>query len=234
MKIIAGAGDNTEIEKAAEAVDFHVELVHSSEEFIRHIKEEDADAYVRGSLPSADIISELKGEGPLRRASWIKTGTGSFLLAPVGIDEGRNLEERAEIALSAAKFLMKTGTEPCIAVISGGREGDLGRAPEIDRSIREGEALTSMIRDKYKVKHYHILIEEAVGDGCNIIIAPDGITGNLIFRSLVLIGKARSYGAVALGFKGIFIDTSRSQTREGYIRALNFAHWLATRRADHD
>ncbi|AAB84737.1 MAG: methanogenesis marker protein Mmp4/MtxX [Methanothermobacter thermautotrophicus] len=226
MRIVAGVGENRNMERAASLADFEVDLVHSEEEFIEELRR-GAAAYVRGSLPAANIMAELKKGGPLNRASWIEVGANGFLLAPVGIDEGRTVDDRFKIAVSASEFLRKTGEEPRVGVISGGRRGDLGRSPEVDRSIHEGEFLTSMIKDKYRVRHYHILIEEAVADGCNVIIAPDGITGNLIFRSLVLVGTARSYGAVALGFDGIFVDTSRSQTAEGYLRALKFAHWLA-------
>ncbi|MBE2899426.1 methyltransferase [Methanothermobacter thermautotrophicus] len=226
MRIVAGVGENRNMERAASLVDFEVELVHSEEEFIEELRR-GGDAYVRGSLPAASIMAELRGGGPLNRASWIEVGDTGFLLSPVGIDEGRTVDDRFKIAVSASEFLQRTGKEPKVGVISGGRRGDLGRSPEVDRSIHEGELLTSMIKDKYRVRHYHILIEEAVADGCNVIIAPDGITGNLIFRSLVLVGTARSYGAVALGFNGIFVDTSRSQTVEGYLRALEFAHWLA-------
>ncbi|MDI9617750.1 methanogenesis marker protein Mmp4/MtxX [Methanothermobacter sp.] len=232
MRIVAGVGENRNIERAASSVEFDVELVYSEEEFIESLKE-GKYAYVRGSLPSASIMAELKNHGPLMRASWIETGEGSFFLAPVGIDEGETVTERFNIATAAGDFLMKTGTEPFIGIISGGRPGDLGRSPAVDSSIRDGELLASMVKDKYEVRHYHILIEKAVRDGCNVIIAPDGITGNLIFRSLVLVGTARSHGAVALGFNGIFVDTSRSQTTEGYYRALRFAHWLATNWRDH-
>ncbi len=38
----------------------------------------------------------------------------------------------------------------------------------------------------YNVRHYGILIEDAVGEA-NFILAPDGVSGNLIFRTLVLV-----------------------------------------------
>jgi putative methanogen marker protein 4 len=149
------------------------------------------------------------------------------LLAPVGIDEGQNIEDKMIIVNQACEFLKKIGKEPKIAVLSGGRSQDVGRSPQIDKSIIDGEKLTSIIKHKYSVKHYYILIEDAINDKCNLILAPDGISGNLIFRSLVLVGSAESYGAITMGIDQIFIDTSRSQSIEGYIRAINFAHYLA-------
>ena len=72
------------------------------------------------------------------------------------------------------------------------------------------------------------MIEDAISDGANLIIAPDGIIGNTIFRTLVLVAGAKSYGAITLGIKEIYIDTSRSQDDNGYKRALIFANHLAT------
>ena len=77
------------------------------------------------------------------------------------------------------------------------------------------------LKDKYDIKHYYILIEEAIKEHANIIIAPDGITGNLIFRSLVLVAGMKSNGALTLNQPYIFIDTSRSQNTQGYINSIN-------------
>ena len=114
-----------------------------------------------------------------------------------------------------------------VDTLSGGRPQDIGRSSRIDKTIQEAEELTRITRDKYAVKHYFILIEDAIADGANLVLAPDGITGNLIFRSLVFLGSLESHGAVTLGIKDIFIDTSRSQSEEGYLRALKLAEKLA-------
>lgn len=150
-----------------------------------------------------------------------------FLLAPVGIDEGDTVSQKVQIIKAGAEFLLRLGIKPEIAVLSGGRAQDKGRSQKIDDSIAEGELVTAITRNKYPVKHYFILIEDAIKNGSNFIMAPDGITGNLIFRSLVLVGGMKSYGALTLGIKEIFIDTSKSQDVEGYTRALKFSHYLA-------
>ena len=70
-------------------------------------------------------------------------------------------------------------------------------------------------------------MEQAIEDRYNIILANDGIFGNVMFRTLVLLDKWPSYGAVMLGIDEIFIDTSRDQTIEGYKRSLKLAYELA-------
>ncbi|MGL6298444.1 MAG: methanogenesis marker protein Mmp4/MtxX [Methanobacteriaceae archaeon] len=185
----------------------------------------------------------------------------NFLLAPVGIDEGNTVAEKLEIAINACEFLIKNGKTPKIAIISGGRQDDAGRGQNINEMLENSEKLYNDIKNylansnnsninnnnnnnnsnnktnntneinKGTVKNYYILIEEAINDNCNLIIAPNGIIGNIIFRSLVLISDWKSYGGITLGINEIFIDTSRSQTKEGYLRAIEFAYKLAKKRA---
>ena len=79
----------------------------------------------------------------------------------------------------------------------------------------------------FEVKNYYILIEKAIKEGNNIILAPDGVTGNIIFRTLVLLNSWPSNGAVTLGIDEIFVDTSRDQSVEGYLRSIKLAYDLA-------
>ena len=79
----------------------------------------------------------------------------------------------------------------------------------------------------YSIKNYYILFEQGIEDGYNILLANDGIFGNIMFRTLVLLDKWPSYGAVTLGIDEIFIDTSRDQTVEGYVRSLRLAYNLS-------
>ncbi len=226
--IVAGVGKNQEIVDAAQSVKFPVRLVDNEKQLMEMISDPRTGAVVRGSLDSSIILSIKREYGnKIIRASFIKINNHEFLLAPVGIDEGKNLEEKVHMVEQCCEFLKLMGKKPKVAIISGGRSQDVGRSPQIDQSIEEGKHLTSIIKNKYPVKHYYILIEKAVKDRCNLILAPDGISGNLIFRSLVLVGSIKSYGAVTLGMDHIFIDTSRDQSKSGYIRALNFAYHLA-------
>lgn len=228
MSIIAGVGENKNIVKASQNVDFPVELVESEEEFAESIQENRAQAYVRGSLSASKLMKQLKSKyKEFYRASFIELNQHKFFLAPVGIDEGDYLLQKLQIIRLASQFLEKIGLKPKIAIISSGRAQDTGRSRKIDNSISQGKLLTRITRDKYTVRHQYILIEEAIADDANLILAPDGITGNLIFRSLVLTGCAKSHGAVTLGINEIYLDTSRSLDVEGYIRALKFAKYLA-------
>ena len=148
------------------------------------------------------------------------------------------------MAVQAANFIQYLGNKPKIAVLAEGRKDDLGRSERIDESLISSEELTNRlietfkeldnfdndsdeISKNYSIKNYYILLEQAIEDGYNIILANDGIFGNIMFRTLVLLDKWPSYGAVTLGIDEIFIDTSRDQTVEGYVRSLKLAYNLA-------
>ena len=228
MKIVAGVGENQAIVQAARRVDFEVVLTKSENELLDLLSTGKVSAAVRGSLSASNLMVSLREKYPeVYRASLLEFKGHQFLLAPVGIDEGDTLEQKKKIIDYGVKFLEKMGLDPKIAILSGGRPQDVGRSIKIDDSIWEAEELTRITRDKYTVKHYFILIEDAIADGANLILAPDGISGNLIFRSLVFLGSLKSHGAVTLGIKEIFIDTSRSQSEDGYLRALKLAEKLA-------
>ncbi len=181
------------------------------------------DAAVRGTLPANTTLSALKsasGVSHLERAALLETARGvRFFLAPVGVDEGWEIGERIELALKAQAMAVQFGLPGKIGVLSGGRAGDIGRHPAVDRSLADAELIARMTGGV----RYQILIEDAVRD-CGVIIAPDGISGNLIFRTLIFLGSGRGHGAPVLNISRIFVDTSRATP--DYANAVRLADSL--------
>ena len=258
IRIVAGLGENENIIKASnelnEIDDLEITLVKTEDELIEAFKNPEIDAVIRGSLKASKVIKaikEFKSDKTINRTTYINTedeegfsNNYEFLLAPVGIDEGKNIEEKIILAVQAANFIQYLGKMPKIAVLAEGRKDDLGRSERIDESLISSDELTNRlietfkeldnfdndsdeISKNYSIKNYYILLEQAIEDGYNIILANDGIFGNIMFRTLVLLDKWPSYGAVTLGIDEIFIDTSRDQTVEGYVRSLKLAYRLA-------
>jgi predicted methyltransferase MtxX (methanogen marker protein 4) len=96
--------------------------------------------------------------------------------------------------------------------MSGGRCEDVGRCKAVDRSIESARHVAKTLKDEgYDAYHSQILIEEAV-NAADILIAPEGITGNIIFRTLHFIGGAKALGAPIVNSDKVFIDTSRVKT----------------------
>ena len=227
MKIAIGLGENKNVLEAVEMFPFDdIKIAKTNEELLKYIEDPTIDGVIRGSLES-NIIMDLKKKHPhIFRASILEKDGHIFLLTPVGIDECDTIRAKRVIIEESSKMIENLGLEPKIALISGGRKQDKGRSAKIDQTIDECEQLTSELKDQYNIKHYYILIEEAIKDQANIIVAPDGIIGNIIFRSLVLVSEVRSYGALTLKQPNLLIDTSRSQTTEGYVNAIKLLSHL--------
>ncbi len=236
MKTIAiGVGDNENIIQACHIFKgkhpkTDIKLIYSDEDLVKATLDDRIDAVIRGSLPASHIMQELKKHYPnLSRATYINGDEYEFLLSPVGIDEGTNVEERFEITKNCIDFLKKVGKKPKIAILAEGREDDFGRGEEVSNSITESKKLTKMIEENTseEVENYFILIEKAINSKSNIIIAPNGRVGNIIFRTLVLLSSWPSYGAVTFGIDRVYIDTSRDQSIDGYVRSLILANKLS-------
>ena len=235
IKIVVGVGKNKDIIKACdifqkEKEDAEIITVDNDMELVESILNNNIDAVVRGSLPASSVMKQLKNKfSDISRATYINGDNIEFLLTPVGIDEGTTVEDKLKIAMHCGEFLEKQSKKPKIAVMASGRKGDYGRSKEISKSIDESNELTDLIRENtdFEVINHYILIEKALEDNCNIIIAPNGIMGNIIFRTLVLVNSWPSCGAVTFGIDGIYIDTSRDQNIKGYLRSLKLAYNLA-------
>ncbi|GBE18084.1 MAG TPA: hypothetical protein ENH13_05105 [Euryarchaeota archaeon] len=242
VRIAIGAGDEivgraNVLEAAKDAADIAdvtvVESPNAAAELIGLLRCGEVEGAVRGSLDASKVMKELRSvfkPDKLGRIALLETAEGvQFFLAPVGVDEGNSFDERCFLVDSGARLLRSIGVNPRIGVLSGGRAGDLGRHISVDMSIKNAEKLVTRFKDRETIKHCHILVEEAVKDGANLIIAPKGITGNLMFRSLAFLGSGRGYGAPVIGLEKVFVDTSRSGRTEEYLVALKIAAALANR-----
>jgi putative methanogen marker protein 4 len=178
------------------------------------------DAAVRGTLPSNATLKALKtamGVDHLERIALLETVQGKkFLLTPVGVDEGWTVAEKLELIRKGRVIAQKFGLPEKVGVLSGGRLGDVGRHPQVDASMAEAE-LVARLGD---ATHCEILIEDAI-ETCGLIIAPDGISGNLVFRTLTFLGGGYGHGAPVVNISRIFVDTSRASPN--YANALLLA-----------
>jgi putative methanogen marker protein 4 len=196
------------------------------ESLVGALMEGGIDAAVRGSLPSSATLrtlAEAAGVDHLLRIAILSTRKGRmFLLAPVGVDEGWTVAEKVELVERGRDLAARLGLPGEVSVLSGGRLGDVGRHPAVDRTLADAELVARLTR----ATHREILIEEAIGPG-GMILAPDGISGNLIFRTLVHLGEGQAHGAPVVNIDRIFIDSSRASP--DYANALITASKLAKR-----
>lgn len=193
---------------------------HPEEEMISDLFSGSLTAAIRGTLPAHETLRFLKKTArvvKLERVVLLETADGKrFILGPVGIDEGWSVAEKVSLIEKARPLCTTFGLSETVTILSGGRLEDTGRHPAIDQSLADGERVAQLTG----AIHEGILIEEAVKRS-GLIIAPDGISGNLIFRTLLFLGRGRSHGAPVINIGKIFIDTSR--VNPDYHFALNLA-----------
>ncbi|WP_019177314.1 methanogenesis marker protein Mmp4/MtxX [Methanomassiliicoccus luminyensis] len=237
LRIGMGAGeDRRKVIDSAEAAQRTghgaVTIYDDPVEMARDLRDGRIDAAVRGDLDSNDAMSAVReafGVPKVLRAAFMKPEGGRlFLLAPVGVDEGWTVPEKVELARLCAATVRRLGVEPVIGMMSGGRSSDKGRMAEVDRTIDDAlQALSILAEDGLRAKDVQILIEDAVKD-CDVIIAPDGISGNLIFRTLHFLGGGVAMGAPVLNIDRVYIDTSRAKA--SYVDSVALAAALADER----
>jgi putative methanogen marker protein 4 len=229
---IGVAGDLDKVEASAsiaKASKFgDVKLFTDVDEMVKELRHGQLDAAIRGSLDANLALRAIKQEfsvDHVSRMAILEPRNGHmFFFAPVGIDEGRTVAQKVEMVVAGAALMRRIGVEPKVGILSGGRKGDEGRDPLVDRSLEEGDEVVARLSSIGVVaKHYQILIEEAAKE-CNMIIAPDGISGNLIFRTLHFLGDGKALGAVVLNIDSIFVDTSRAKS--SYLDSIALASAL--------
>jgi|Deesub1362A_J573_1020465.scaffolds.fasta_scaffold01839_6 putative methanogen marker protein 4 len=224
---IGMAEEDERIKKAVERAEKYMEvrIFNDSEELLDELRSGGIEAGVRGTLSASKTILRLRKiySSYIGRVALFRVKNFEFFFLPVGVDEGRDLEEKLKMIGETERILEALGIEMKCAVLSGGRIEDLGRDERVDETIREAEELVARIGGR--AKHFQILIEDAI-KWANLIVAPEGISGNLIFRSLILIGEGEEYGAPVLGIPEIFVDTSRAMREDGYLRSLLMANAL--------
>jgi putative methanogen marker protein 4 len=181
-------------------------------DLVRLLEDGEIEGAVRGNLPAGRTMRALAEQFGIRvrRLALLELSGWAFLLGPVGIDEGETAADRLQLLLGGARFLQDMGvTLPQAAVLSGGRMEDRGRCERVDRSLAEGEEIAARAQEAgVQARHKGILIESCRGD--DIVIAPEGVSGNLIFRTLLLLCGAESYGAPVL-MDRVFVDSSRAR-----------------------
>lgn len=235
ITIAVGVGENKNILEACDIFktqkpDVNMKLIENDEKLAKSISDKNINATIRGSLSASNVLKQLKESYPkISRATYINGEGHEFLISSVGIDEGNTLEEKLNIAIHCINFMKKLEKTPKIATLSYARPGDYGRSEEINQSLDDTEKLSKLIEKhtNQKIENQCVLIDQAIKNKCNILIAPNGIVGNTIFRTLVLLNSWPSFGAITFGINEIYIDTSRDQSTEGYLRSLELAYKLA-------
>jgi putative methanogen marker protein 4 len=186
------------------------------DDIIEFLKARKVDGVIRGGLSSSGFLQSIKtilNVQEINRLALLETFNGSqFFFGPVGIDECNTKKAKISYLNRALKLLRLMDIIPNISILSGGRKGDIGRDSSVDKTIKDAEQIVSYFKNNYpdlNISHDEILIEKAISNKTNLILAPNGVSGNLVYRTLVHLGGGKAYGAIYIGLKDVIIDTSR-------------------------
>ena len=234
-KSIDQIADNKLFSKNKEIITL-VESDEPSSEILNYLKNNQISSVVRGNLGSTKFLLGLQSILKIleiNRLALLETFTGyQFFFGPVGIDECNDFDSKVLFVNKAIKEIEALNLEPKVSILSGGRIGDIGRNNKVDSSIEEAQKVVDHFRDKNSplmIEHSEILIENAIAKKTNLIIAPDGITGNLIYRTLVHLGGGKAYGAIYMDIERAIVDTSRVGDISEIRGALILAQSLSSR-----
>lgn len=214
---IGCAPDSKFVETSVRAMNNpNVIIYHDPAQLAEDLADGSIDAAVRGDLSSSKLLPLVRkalGLTALERVVLLQVRGRVVFVAPVGIDEGWTVEQRVDMAVRTTALMKKLGYEHVrIAVMSGGRSEDGGRNPVVDQTLADAKAIVARLTQQgYDAYDAQILLEDAVEDA-DLIIAPDGIAGNLIFRCLHFIGGIPALGAPLINSPKVFVDTSRVKT----------------------
>ena len=208
-------GTSAKVRDSVRGIEGYATVYTDPEKLVDDLISGKIDAAVRGDMSSSVLLPLLKkkmGVSELERIVLLEPVGGKLVIAaPVGIDEGWTVDQKYDLAVKSIELMKKIGMGTKIAVMSGGRKDDIGRHPTVDNTIMDALELVDRLNSEgYDAYHAEILIENAVEDA-DLIIAPDGISGNLIFRTMHLIGGALALGAPIINIDKVFIDTSRAK-----------------------
>ena len=233
-------GDKTQINHLSNEVGYQenksritlIKCEDSEDVIIDSLNEGKIDAIVRGSLSSSKFLKNVKNKlkiSEINRLTLLEAFDGfQFFYGPVGIDECNNFEKKVAFIKMAIKVLNSLSINPKISILSGGRASDAGRDAHVDETIKIAEEVVKHFKNEnsdtsISISHDEILIENAIEKKANLIIAPEGISGNLIYRTLVHLGSGKAYGAIYMDINRIIIDTSRVGKLSEIIGAFKLA-----------
>lgn len=194
-------------------------------ELVNLFDNKDISIIIRGNLEASKLISLIKNKFNLpavyRIACLLKENNHILLIAPVGIDEGKTINEKIVLINYGIKLLKKMKLKPKIAILKKEKHLISLFFMKIIKYIKN--------QNNTQIKKYSNKDIKNAYKYSNYILFQNGITGNLIFRTLSHICNFDGYGA-PMYFCGIkkmnklFIDTSRSLNH--YVNAIKFAAFL--------
>jgi predicted methyltransferase MtxX (methanogen marker protein 4) len=132
-------------------------------------------------------------------------------MLPVSPTRGATLAGRIEEVDACVRFLRAFGIEPRIGILSAGKPSDvLAEDPVVDRTLAEAAFLVEWFSSRgLPARHFNHQAEYAFV-ACNVIVYPDGISGNQALRAAMFLGENVLLGSMLVGLPFGYSQTAES------------------------
>lgn len=186
------------------------------------------DGIVRGTIDdfkTYENYQEIIGRG--RTAKMINLAlledaySRQFFISEASNPSGWTKEEKIKSCEAIIDFMKKElGVKPKIGMITGVRHDTYKRRKNtrsgvigiLNKTYEDAEEIIKYFRKKrIEAKNYAIELDAAVEDNCNIIVPPNGMVGNQIFRALCLIGGGKILICPRINLPHCYEDNSRCE-----------------------
>jgi predicted methyltransferase MtxX (methanogen marker protein 4) len=202
------------------------EFVESSDahDLVRLAKDNKVDAVFRGNFDAVEVyeaiheIFEFNGSvvgiSPMviKKVQSIEENlNGLRCLLPASPSNYKGVKSKIENIDANIKFFESFGIKPRIGLLSAGKPIDvLEGIPEIDKTITEAEFLAKWYTDKgYEAKHFNHQVEYAVINS-EIVVYPDGISGNQGLRAVLFFGDNDMLGGISTNLPFVYAQTAEA------------------------
>lgn len=223
------------LKKASEFTDITVvgpkkvdgfEYVKSTDakDLVRLAKDKKVDAIFRGNFDAVEVYEAfhevLKFTGSVvqvspvvvKNVNTIQENINALVtFLPISPSNYKGVASKIDGIDANIAFFESFGVKPRIGVLSAGKPIDvMERLPEIDKTLTEAEFLVNWYTKKgYQTKHFNHQIEYAVLES-EIIVYPDGISGNQGVRAIMFFGDNIFLGGVSTNLPIIYGQTAEA------------------------
>jgi predicted methyltransferase MtxX (methanogen marker protein 4) len=193
-------------------------------DLVKLAKENKVDAVFRGNFDAVDLydaihelysfVGSVVSVSPtvVKKINTIDANLNALrCFMPISPSNYKGVASKIKDVDANIKFFEEFGVKPRLGFLSAGKPGDvLEGIPEIDRTITEAEFLVNWYKKKgYEAIHFNHQSEYAVRDS-DIVVFPDGISGNQGARALMFFGDTVTLGAISVNLPLVYAQTAEA------------------------
>jgi phosphate butyryltransferase len=202
---------------------------------VNMVSSSEADVLMKGMMQTSDLLKAVLERDKGLRASGLLSHVGVYEIASYskllfitdgGINIAPDLKQKADIIRNCIEVARTLGVErPKVAVLAAVETINPAMQPTLDaaalsKMAQRGQIANCMIDGPLAMDNainlgaaqHKKIISDVAGDA-DILLAPDIEAGNILVKSLIFLGQARSCGIIT-GAKVPLVVTSRAESSE--------------------